>query len=303
MGVFDFDSCCGGSVSGESSENNCSKKKIKDECLIALKVYDFFRIQECLTSDVLGYARAAEDVVAGETEISAGEIIVPPSEAASVVIEDLEIKSLNVFNKKRNTFKNGYYDVDLQFVFIYNLIFSEAGGCVIASVPATNTFSTKVTLFGSIDTDVTLSTDLFGGSGCSNTVTLNANPFVWIESKAVALAADLVYPSCCSNGETSTASDSDPVAVKVTIGLFAIIKLFRLVNLMVESKGFCIPEEMEDISATDPCDFFESLDFPMDSFAPPQKPEFLAGISSNIPASESVSDENESNSRRHCCCG
>ncbi len=45
-----------------------------------------------------------------------------------------------------------------------------------------------------------------------------------------------------------------------------------------------IPAECEETSALNPCDFFDSLDFPMDIFAPPQKAEFFAGISSNIPA-------------------
>lgn len=38
---------------------------------------------------------------------------------------------------------------------------------------------------------------------------------------------------------------------------------------------FCIPKECENVSPLSPCDFFESLDFPMDVFAPPQKAEFF----------------------------
>jgi len=69
-----------------------------------------------------------------------------------------------------------------------------------------------------------------------------------------------------------------------TIGLFSIVKLYRMVSLMVESRGFVIPPPCWDIMPPNPCDFFERLDFPMDAFAPPQKPEFKAGISGNIPA-------------------
>lgn len=74
-----------------------------------------------------------------------------------------------------------------------------------------------------------------------------------------------------------------PNEVVVTIGLFTIIKLYRIVNLLVESRGFCIPEECEEVSPLNACEFFDNLDFPMDIFAPPQKPEFLAGISGDIP--------------------
>lgn len=100
-------------------------------------------------------------------------------------------------------------------------------------------------------------------------------------AKAVGLNAELKYQNrrCCCNEETAPEANE----VNVTIGLFTIIKLFRIVNLSVQSRGFCIPQECEDISPLNPCEFFDNLDFPMDIFAPPQKPEFLAGISNNIP--------------------
>lgn len=102
-----------------------------------------------------------------------------------------------------------------------------------------------------------------------------------VEAKAVALSAELQLQRRFNRGDQDFAPE--PNAVNVTIGLFTIIKLFRIVNLTVESRGFCIPEECEEISPLHPCEFFESLDFPMDIFAPPQRAEFLAGVSSNIP--------------------
>lgn len=268
MSAFDINNCgCG-----------CENHKIKDECLIAFKVYDFFRIQECLKCDSLGFARAAETTVIDGCTINEGDVIVPPKGAAAVTPDKLEIDKVNVLSKRKNPFKPGFYDVELQFVFSYRLCFDERPCDCMGCVKATNSFTAHLTLFGSIDTDINLSTDLFGG--CGSGITLDANPFIWVESKAIPLAAELAFPECCPCD-----CAPDAAAVKVTIGLFAIIKLFRIVNLLVESKGFCIPEENSSVSSTDPCEFFENLDFPMDSFAPPQKPEFDAGISSNIPAS------------------
>ena len=66
------------------------------------------------------------------------------------------------------------------------------------------------------------------------------------------------------------------------------MQLFRIVNLRVESRGFDIPRECEDNCPTNPCDFFEALDFPMDVFAPPQWPEFSAGISGSIPKNDKL---------------
>lgn len=49
MGVFDFETNCAGG-------NN----RIKDECIIAFKVYDSCRQQDCLDRAQVGLARAAK---------------------------------------------------------------------------------------------------------------------------------------------------------------------------------------------------------------------------------------------------
>ena len=244
------------------------------------------RQQDCLTSDVLGPARAECFTHLGNKTIQEGDIIDPPSNAASVSVENLRVKKVIVSDKEANPFKNGFWDITLKYVFVYTLIFREADGTVIGRVHANSIYTKKVTLFGSIGTEISISTDLFNpnGSGCSE---LNSDPFVLVESKAISLGAELRYQNrqCCCGDEAL-----EPTEVGVTIGLFTIIKLFRLVNLSVLSRGFCIPKECEDISPLNPCEFFDSLDFPMDIFAPPQKTEFLAGISGNIPRDTNVNN-------------
>jgi hypothetical protein len=224
--------------------------------------------------------------------VEAGEIIVPPANAAGITIENLSLKNVVIVSKTPNPFRNGYWDIDLKYVFNYTLIFRDVSAHPICSVQARSVFNKKITLFGSITTNSLISTDLFSSDG--NSSDLDADPFVLVESKAIALSAALKY-GCCCGGE----NDNAATEVDVTIGLFTIIKLFRLVNLLVESKGFCIPEECDDLSALSPCEFFDSLDFPMDIFAPPQKAEFIAGISSNIPASDS---DSASNGNAGCGC-
>ncbi len=252
-----------------------------------------YRQQDCLTSDVLGPARAECFTHLGNKTIQEGDIIDPPSNAASVSMENLRVKRVIVSDKEPNPFKNGFWDITLKYVFVYKLIFRESDGTIIGKVHANSIFTKKVTLFGSIGTEISISTDLFNqnGSGCSE---LNSDPFVLIESKAVALGAELRFLNrqCCCGDEAL-----EPTEVGITIGLFTIIKLFRLVNLSVLSRGFCIPKECENISPLNPCEFFDSLDFPMDIFAPPQKREFLAGISGNIPNTT----ENNNNSCNNGC--
>jgi hypothetical protein len=83
--------------------------------------------------------------------------------------------------------------------------------------------------------------------------------------------------------------DHVPNEVIVTIGLFTIIKLYRIVTLLIESRGFSIPRQCQEFSPINVCEYFDTLPFPMDVFAPPQKKEFEAGISGDIP--NAVKDE------------
>lgn len=282
MGIFNFET---NSVAG------CDK--VKDECIIALKVYDACRQQDCLRIDEIGPARAARSGnFCSDICLEQGEIIKPPETAAAVTVSNFTVERVVIVSKEPSPFKVGFWDIDLKYVFSYDLVFRNVNGGVLCTIPAQSLFNKKVTLFGSITTDSLISTDLFSAGGTS--FDTNAQPFVLVESKAVNLRAELAFNNCCCNCNDG-ADNADQV--NITIGLFTIIKLFRLVNLSVESKGFCIPKECEDVSNISPCDIFGDLDFPMDIFAPPQKREFLAGISGNIPA------ENRNDDNNDCGCG
>jgi len=264
----------------EGASGRLDPRRLREECIIAFKVYDQCRQQDCLTEDEIGPARAAECKTIGEEHLTEGAVIDPPANAAAVTIDRLKVKKVIVVEKEPNPFKNGFWDIDLKYVFEYRLTFREADGAPIGTIKANSIFNKKVTLFGSIGTDIVLSTDLFSQVH-GDSITLDSDPFILVEAKAVALSAELKYQRRCSSGPADFAPS--PNEVKVTIGLFTIIKLFRIVQLTVESRGFCIPPECEEVSPLNPCEFFENLDFPMDIFAPPQKPEFVAGISGNIP--------------------
>ncbi|MGN1318036.1 MAG: hypothetical protein ACI4VF_03405 [Lachnospirales bacterium] len=281
MGIFDFE-----------TNSVCGNNRLKDECLIAFKVYDSCRQQTCLNNSIIGPARAARNACYCGINVTEGEIITPPSNAASVTISHLEVERVVIVSKNPSNFKVGFWDIDLKYVFSYKLSFRDINGDVLCTVAAQSVFNKMVTLFGSTTTNSSISTDLLTSVG--TTIDLNSDPFVWVESKAVALRAELRYDNCCCN-------DEDADAVNVTIGLFTIIKLYRIVNLTVASKGFCIPDVCEDTTRNS-CDFFEDLDFPMDIFSPPQKPEFMAGISNNIPAEREECERN-SNCGCGCNCG
>jgi hypothetical protein len=67
--------------------------------------------------------------------------------------------------------------------------------------------------------------------------------------------------------------------VVVSLGLFSIIKLVRLVQLLVPAFDFCIPDKhCKSSTEEDPCDLFETIEFPFDEFYPPQKFDFPGAI-------------------------
>ena len=267
-----------GHVCGHESPQH---RRVKEERIIALKVYDNCRRQNCLTPAEIGPARAAEQICIGEVLYKEGEVIKPPHEAASVTVDRLKVKKIIIAEKQPCAFKNGYWDIDIKFVFAYALTFRDAGGGVIMPpVKARSIFNMKATLFGSVGSDLVVGTDLMKAFGES--ATFHADPFVMVEAKAVALHAQLQFHRRPHRGEECP--EEVACEVWVTIGLFSIIQLFRLVNLSVESRGFDIPGECEPApTPISPCALFEDMDFPMDIFAPPQKPEFSAGLSLNIP--------------------
>lgn len=255
-----------------SSTSNTNNRGLKEECIVALKVYDQCRQQSCLTDGIIGPARAAVTTTACGERINEGEIINPPCEAANVTIEDLKLKKIIIVSKEPNPFKNGFWDIDLKYVFLYKLVFREANGDIICCVCANSIYTKRVTLFGSLGTDIMIASDLLGPVGD----TLEADPILIAEGKAVALSAEIrCAQRRCGCADTPEAGRE----VVVTIGLFTVIKLCRLVDLSVQSTGFCIPEECENNSPLSPCEFFDTLDFPFEVFSPPQKAEFFANSS------------------------
>jgi len=252
MGAFELNSSTLRNEPRTETHNaeGLNPRRLREECIIALKVYDSCRQQDCLTEKQIGPARSAEHVCIGDDHIHEGDIIDAPDNAASVTIDFLKVKKIIIVDKKPNPFKNGFWDIDLKYVFEYRLTFREADGTVIGCIRANSIFNKRLTLFGSIGSDLAFSTDLFKQSGDN---TIDSEPFIMVEAKAVALTAELQLRKQCQDFHPTSRDRSDKTPgtrneVLVTLGLFSIIKLFRIVNLSVESKGFCVPEECEEIS-------------------------------------------------------
>lgn len=257
-------SCCD-SVLNSSVQSNA----VTEDCIIAYKIFDQCRKQICLTPCILGPARSSRASTACSEILQEGDIIVPPINAASVTMDDLSLCKVLITKKKENAFRTGYWDVEAKFVFCYTLTFRDSDCNFITCKCATSVYTMQITLFGSVGSDTAMATDLINAEGVST----SCGPFVSVEAKAAGLAAELKLTPRCNCGCDCCCDDTVtevPTAVCVTIGLFAIIRLFRPVNMLVRSYGCCVPNECSGTdSATNVCDFFNSLSFPSDMFCPP----------------------------------
>jgi hypothetical protein len=205
-------------------------------------------------------------------------------------------------------FKRGFYTVDVKFFIKVTLDFfvpRHNGGIRIITVPGIVVFDKKVILFGS-EGNVKIFKSHYVENGIDkpeHTALQQDNlPISKVEvAEPIALNAKIIEvlenagDDDCDRHVPKTVvdmleevrlEDLDLVRdderhlviakqVVATIGLFSIIKLVRYVQLLIPAFDFCVPNK-QCIAATEenPCELFETIDFPTDEFFPPQKADF-----------------------------
>ncbi|MEI3523746.1 MAG: hypothetical protein V8Q36_06280 [Anaerotignum sp.] len=191
MGAFEFENngkitarCCGCNNNNNQSE----------ACIIAQKIFDQCRIQKCLSPDILGPARSVCSGMMVKRHDVRRRHHHPPCQCSNCYHAQSGTEQNRYSARMPQHFREGCWDLELRYVFDYTLEFRRADGCPIGCTDATSSYTLKVTLFGSTESDVTTVSDLFDCCGNSH-----GGPFVTAEGKAVGLAAELKYPGCgCS---------------------------------------------------------------------------------------------------------
>lgn len=270
------------------SENFNINQLPDDQCIIANKVCDLCTKRDCLSpiiespnSKLVDSARSCESNTiritgANVPETDPGDIIEVPADTDMVTLAGkFSITQCKVISIEPASVlgRQGYWRITVNYKFTYPVkLFSDetellieeeinAGEWVaIDSICACTSYQQTVVLFGGeIGTsngntvDIALCNTLYNPCGPYST----EKPFALVQAEACLLKIEL--------GE---ASDTTPV-INATIGLFTIIKTYRIVNMLVQTTGNCLTEEQpcEDIS-DDPCEYFNSLDFPFEDFDP-----------------------------------
>lgn len=206
-------------------------------------------------------------------------------------------------------FKRGFYTVDIKFFIKVTLDFfvpKHNGGVRIIPVTGIVLFDKKVILFGS-EGNVKIFKSHFVDKGIdeqgtsalqqdnlpiskvevAEPITLNAKIVEVLENSCddgcdrnvPGAIGDLLDDTDFDETDLLRGSDDRQLTigrrVVVTIGLFSIIKLARFVQLLIPAFDFCVPNK-QCVAATDEdaCGLFDTIDFPIDEFFPPQKADF-----------------------------
>ncbi|MDR3091880.1 MAG: hypothetical protein LBU36_06800 [Clostridiales bacterium] len=234
----------------ERDDEGGPAREEREESLLAFKVYDSCRAQECLTDLEIGPAKAAEDFDDGAGfTVSAGQTAEPPAGAGSASAERLTVKKIAITGKEPNPFERGYWDIDVKYVFGYTLVFRDGAGAVVLRIPCENVYSKRVTLYGGAGAGLSMAVDLLP----DGEVSLGSEPFVLAEAKAVELECKIR----AAGGQSEVA---------LTIGLFSVIRTFRAASLCVLASAPEAPKKCRELPPVNPCEFFEKMDFPKEIF-------------------------------------
>lgn len=259
-----------------------------EQCIITKKVCDLCTQRDCLSplaltdSKLIDPGRSCEEFpvrIDGSDALifQPGDIIQLPADINIVkqtgkfTICDCNTDSIEPLGGCGIT-KKGYWKITLSFQFCYSVQFFRGitpvtieidrgqGFVPLDSLAICNSFTKTIVLFGGNTckcndntVDITFCDTAFEPNGPFS----NEVPFVFTQSEACLLDLKLAPNVALLN------------QIAPTIGLFVVVKTYRISNLLVNSLGDCLVEEdpCTDIS-TDPCELFSNLDFPFKDFDP-----------------------------------
>jgi hypothetical protein len=249
-------------------------------CVHVEKVYDNCREKDCIEDAVVDFTENVQDLI---------------NNAVKVKTKDAEVVAVSA-DLEPVPFKRGYYTVNVRYLIkvMVEFCYRDMNGNLVSSSPKVGyvSFDKTVILFGSEgrvkifkSVDSSSTAPLYGDSGsdaCGGSLVEQDN----LPNVKVEVAEPLVlntrikrihhrHPRTNDEDENAESMVIPQKRVVVTLGLFSIIKLVRLVQLLVPAFNFCYPNK-ECIASTneDPCEIFDSIEFPLDQFFPPQKFEF-----------------------------
>lgn len=269
------------------------EQQIEEQCILGLKVYGKCRQQDCLRpidydceppedSIPIDPARNGEGNTIsvpdgnGGVETAPNGIIQLTDLVSSILVvkDSFAIDSITILSIENSNFgPDDYWLVRIRYVFTYEIKLLDASGNPLTIEGVSNPDGETIIAYSTYEKEVALCGGV-GQEGVATASNFLAPQITYMNDGApyaiVQAKADILDASVGKSINTSCGSDASTVecTVNVTIGLFTIIKLFRLVNMTVVSCGNCEIPVCETIVPGDPCSYFNSLPFPFDDFDP-----------------------------------
>lgn len=255
-------------------------------CVQVEKVYDHCREKDCIEDAVVDFVDDVQCLI---------------DKAVKVKVKDAEVVKV-LADLDDVPFRRGFFTVNVRYKIKLRVefCFRDQFGNMVSSEPKVGFiwFSKTVFLFGSEGQVKIFSSvepascpaNSSDGDGCGGATLQQDNlPNIKVEvAEPLVLNARIKRVHCHvkPRGDQFDLEDNDnfgddnvaagrrffpPKSVVVTVGLFSIIKLTRLVQLLIPAFDFCIPTR-ECVSATEEnaCELFDTIEFPFDQFFPPQ---------------------------------
>lgn len=252
-------------------------------CVHVEKVYDNCREKDCIEDAVVDFVDNVQDLI---------------NNAVKVKTKDAEVVAV-LADLEDVPFKRGFFTVNVRYKIrvAVEFCYKDVTGNIVNSSPKIGYvwFSKTAILFGS-EGKVKIFRSVDPGTvqvqadanldGCGALIEQDNLPIIKVEvAEPLVLNTRIKkvhdkhhhhhHCGCDDDGNDVSSFIGPQRRVVVTLGLFSIIKLVRLVQLLIPAFNFCYPNK-ECVAADEdnPCDIFDTIEFPLDQFFPPQKFDF-----------------------------
>lgn len=208
--------------------------------------------------------------------------------ATSVRVTKVSVLTATV-NVDSVAFHRGYYSVDAVMYFAVCSEVYTGTGALPTTITGLATYAKRAVLYGSEGNVKIFSSDqepsaIDAADFDCCTCTQGALPTATVQvSCPISLAAELLpveAPVILPYVPENVAQFFDgglvvpnTLMVSVTLGIFSIMQLSRRVQLMMPSYDYCVPRKECASPTADPCETFNKIEFPTDSFFPPSSME------------------------------
>lgn len=305
-------------VAAANTVQQTNPARDKSTCIDVNKIYDSAKDKECIEDLKVYLGAEAQELVDNASNIRA--------KCAEVLWASISVSDV-AFNK-------GYYSIDIRYYF--RLCFEV---CVMGrsrEFCGIAVYDKQVIMYGGEGNVSVFTSDCINNDICASlpptAFTRNpANtPKVTLEVAtpiilSVKLADRNYNCGCCccpieqipenlcqSCGCNPCCDDMGAKCLYVTLGLFSVMKIERLVSLLLDSAEYCIPGKESAVlsdATSDPCTIFNSMNFPTCDFYPPSQGAVSSGIAGGTPCTETVAAMSSilgtattsSNNHNHSC--